>query len=530
MRNLKSCIVPVVILTAWLLDLIVCDLVVAADRKVFGIQRIHQAIAARAATNQSTATLPTIEQILDKYIQALGGRAAIQAPTSRIMKGSVTAPSFGAKGTIEIYAKAPNKQLTEIVAPVLGSLRTGFNGTDAWEEENGRVKDAPAFVKREADFYFPIKMRELYPRIELKGKERIADAEAYRLEAPRGGNPKRWYFDAETGLLIRTEVRNSAGKLVSSEDYEDYRDIDGVKIAFTTRGQEDNIAFIIRLDDVKHNLRIDDAKFERPVAKTTPTLSTVELEAAAGVKAETIREVTSALASKEMEGRGIAQPGGQQAARLLADRFAKIGLEPGGDGHTYQQRIRFKIATPLPDTAFRVGNNVFKFKSDFAIAQPPSPSAAKTARGSLVFVGYGVVSDELKRDDLSRIDVRGRIVMVFKGKPKNVDAGIWEKAAAERVVFGRLIEKGAAGFVVTYPGEASRFPMVAAFVSNRSVIPAEPLLQPTSPARWSIELLAARVTLPPAVLISEGAAERIFRAQRLDFAEVKQRAEAGEPV
>jgi len=86
------------------------------------------------------------------------------------MKGTITAPSVGGKGAIEIYAKAPNKQLTETSLNILRNSRTGFNGTIAWEEEGGEVKDAPGFSKRDADSYLPIKLKELYPRIDLKGK------------------------------------------------------------------------------------------------------------------------------------------------------------------------------------------------------------------------------------------------------------------------------------------------------------------------------------------------------------------------
>lgn len=492
----------------------------------------HPDICQPIIADQSTAALPLLEQVLEKYIRALGGRAALQSITSRIAKGSISAPLLGnAQGTIEIYARQPNKQLTEIKAPVLGVLRTGFNGTLAWEEDNGKVQDAPDFIKREADFYFPLKMRELYPRLELKGKEKTGGTEAYRIEAQGYGKPKRWYFDVETGLLIRKEVRDATDKLLSSEDYEDYRVIDGIKIAFITRSFEDNLTFIVKLNEVKHNLAIDDAIFEKPAAAAVPALTGAEQEAAAQVKTETIREVTTVLASREMEGRGMAQPGGERAAKYLAEKFARAGLKPGGDRATYFQPMKVKVQTPLPATAFKVGNHAFKFKTDFGIAQPPvSPSAMKKVRAPMVFVGYGVVSQELKRNDLAGLDIKGKIVLVLSGKPNDVDTAIWEKAAATRVVFGRLIEEGAAGFVVTYEGDQSRFPMIAAVISNRSVSLTQPLSQPTSAARWSIELLADQFKVPPAVLLSDRAAENIFAAQRIDFAQIKQKAEAGEFV
>lgn len=215
--------------------------------------------------------MPTIEQILDKYVQALGGKAVVQKLTSRAMKGTLSAPAFGATGTIEMYAKSPNKQLTEMASSILGTWRLGFNGRMAWEDEDGEIQELAVFPRREADFYLPIKMQELYPRIELRGKEKVGNREAYLLEAPRAGNPKRWYFDTGTGLLLRTEARNLKGELLNREDYSDYRAVDGLQIAFgICQIDEEGTEFIIQISEVKHNVPIDDSRFDKPAAKTTP--------------------------------------------------------------------------------------------------------------------------------------------------------------------------------------------------------------------------------------------------------------------
>jgi zinc protease len=256
------------ILTAGLLGSAL-PLSIAGSRQSASIQITQQPHAAKAAETKPAEVVPTIEQILDKYVQAIGGKAAVQAATSRVVKGTLAAPAFGVKGTIEIYAKAPNKQLTEMAAPILGKSRVGFNGAIAWEEENGTVKDLPIYAKREADFYLPIKLRDLYPKIEFKGKEKIGKREVFHLEAPRGGNPKRWYFDVESGLLLRTEVRNAEGKLLNSEDYEDYRAVDGIQIPFTIRQVTgDGTEIVITLNSVTHNAPIDEAKFDKPPAKS----------------------------------------------------------------------------------------------------------------------------------------------------------------------------------------------------------------------------------------------------------------------
>ena len=193
-------------------------------------------------------------------------------------------------------------------------------------------------------------------------------------------------------------------------------------------------------------------------------LSSLE-EAAAQVKLDTIREVATTLSSKEMEGRGTAQAGGERAAQYLAEKFAKAGLKPPGGEPSYQQQIKVEVQTLMPGTQLKVGSDTFRFKKDFGVAQP-AYTELKEVTGQIAFVGYGVVSSDLRRDDLAGVDVKDRIVMVLSGKPKGVDARLWQKESAQRVVFGRLIKKGAAGFIVTYDGDYSRFHVVAAAVRD----------------------------------------------------------------
>ena len=261
-------------------------------------------------------------------------------------------------------------------------------------------------------------------------------------------------------------------------------------------------------------------------SNTQRQLSSAEQAGASQVKAETVRDVTTVLSSKEMEGRGMAQPGGERASKYVAEKFAKAGLKPGGNGSSFLQQIRVRVQTLTPDTQFKVGNNAFKFKQDFAVAQPVG-TELKDIAGKIVFVAYGVVSPELQRDDLAGIDVSGKIVMVLSGTPKGVTAKAWEKESAQRTVFGRLINRGAAGFIVIYDGNPSRFPIAAAAVSNRLVSLAEPIASASLPARWSLELLADKFTVPTSVLISESAAENILADVGETFSQIKQQAETG---
>lgn len=251
------------------------------------------------------------------------------------------------------------------------------------------------------------------------------------------------------------------------------------------------------------------------VRSSGATLTAAERQATARLQIKTLREVTGALTAKEMEGRGTGQPGADRAAQYLADRFAKAGLRPGAP-NGWLQPAEFKVETVLPESSFRAGDTTFKFKQDFVLA-PPLPAQSVEAQGNLVFVGYGVVSDELKRDDLAGVDVKGKIAVVLSGRPKGVDPAAWGKAAGQQAVFGRLISKGATGFVVIYAGrETQPFSLAAAYLSRRRVSLAD---APGMPFK-----------IPPIVLIGAGAAGQIPAGQNLTLEQLGRQAESGEFV
>jgi hypothetical protein len=148
--------------------------------------------------------------------------------------------------------------------------------------------------------------------------------------------------------------------------------------------------------------------------KVARALAPNERELGTRIKAETIREVTSRLASKEMEGRGTATPGGERAARYLADRFAALGLKPLGDNGTYLQAVKFNSVEMLPETTLKAGETALKFRDEFVVA-PPYTSDSVDASGPMAFIGYGVRSPSLKRDDFAGLDVKGKFVVVLGG-------------------------------------------------------------------------------------------------------------------
>ncbi|MGH3850941.1 MAG: hypothetical protein ACRDRT_14780 [Pseudonocardiaceae bacterium] len=216
--------------------------------------------------------------MLASYVAALGGRAALEKINSRTAKGTFQVLGIALGGPAEMFAKAPNKTLTVLTVPGQTTLKEGFDGAVGWQEDpdEGVVNKSGLELGsaiRDADFYQPLKLRTQYPSLALKGTTKLALFKANGekgeardlvvLEAPRNGQPRLFYFDARTGLLLRTEERNQANEITSSTEYDDYREVDGIKIPFLIH-HIDDAHFVIKLAEVKQNVDIDDAVFAKP--------------------------------------------------------------------------------------------------------------------------------------------------------------------------------------------------------------------------------------------------------------------------
>lgn len=206
-----------------------------------------------------------------------------------------------------------------------------------------------------------------------------------------------------------------------------------------------------------------------PAAKASAPLTAAERSAVERVKLETIREVTTTLSSKEFEGRGTAQPGADKAARYLADRFAKLGLKPAGDNGTYLQSIKFKSAQVLPESSFKVGDAMLKHGEDYVVL-PPYTSELVDLMSGVLFAGFGVVSPELKRDDLAGLDLKDKVVIIVGGQPSGVDAAAWKRATNPQARAMSIFTRGAVGLIVANAGTpAQPFSTIANYLSRRRV-------------------------------------------------------------
>ncbi len=225
--------------------------------------------SATAAERKSTEPLPSLDQILGKYLQAVGGRDALEKVSTRVMVGTRTA-SEGWSAPLEVYQKAPNKILTTYK---LGSaFYTGFNGTVGWFQSNRGLREAEGQnlirLKQEAEFT-PLTLRDGYQNLRVIGKQPVGDRQAYVVQGtPKGGRSlERFFFDMESGLLLRISARDATplGPLPEETDFDDYRDVGGVKLPFTILHLSADHSYRDVYSEITQNVQIDDTRFDKPV-------------------------------------------------------------------------------------------------------------------------------------------------------------------------------------------------------------------------------------------------------------------------
>ena len=212
------------------------------------------------------ASSATVDQIVEKYVAALGGVDAIRKVTSRIMKGTIAVG--GSEMPIELFTKAPNKR----VSISNGQSFTAFDGTAGWMGNTGRpARDMSAAESEaaglDAEFSLALRLKEIFPQLRRGHPETIGGVECETLNGNGPGRPSvRLYFDRNSGLLLRMVryAETPVGRNATQIDYADYREMDGVKSPFRWTLSRTNGRFTIQIAEARNNAVVDDARFLKP--------------------------------------------------------------------------------------------------------------------------------------------------------------------------------------------------------------------------------------------------------------------------
>ena len=227
----------------------------------------HSAEASNA--KDATEVKVPVDPILEKYVTALGGSAALQKIKTRVEKGS--ADIGGKQFPIDVYAEAPDKRVSVMHLPN-GESVTAFNGSVGWLSVPGRPTHWMSSPEAEgahldAEFYLPLRIKQIFSEVKVGGQEKIEGKDTTLVHGIREGKPPvKFYFDMASGLLVRVlrYADTALGLNPTQIDYADYRDADGVKIPYRWTIARPSGRFTIQVEQIQQNAAIDASRFTAP--------------------------------------------------------------------------------------------------------------------------------------------------------------------------------------------------------------------------------------------------------------------------
>lgn len=257
------------------------DQLAALAERAAGRQGGAPAAAGQAGAGRGAAAAPagrgaqrpaeSVDEVLDKYVAALGGRDAIARLTSRVRRGTLTNRT-GQTSPLTIEETAAGR-IRVTLASTPGSARA-TDGTSAWTESGGRVRTLDgvetANAGLQADMLLGVDIKEKYAALAVRAYERANGKAVVVVEGRRSAAAaETLYFDRASGLLVRRSVRLNTpmGQLPVQIDYDGYRPVDGVLTPFEVRVTDWESVSVETFSDITHNQPIDAARFARPAAK-----------------------------------------------------------------------------------------------------------------------------------------------------------------------------------------------------------------------------------------------------------------------
>jgi photosynthetic reaction center cytochrome c subunit len=221
---------------------------------------------------------PSADQVLDKYLAALGGASRLSSVSTIVAKGTYKGYDDADTSALEIFAKSP-AQRSAVVHTLSGNSTTTFDGRDGWIAAPETEKPVPLLaitgqdldgLKLEAELWFPARIKQALSKWRVGARMTIDDREVQPVQGTTSsGGTATLCFDVESGLLVRL-VRFSespVGRLVSQIDYSDYREVSGVRMPFRWTVSWLDGRSVFELNEVRVNAAVPARTFAPPAPR-----------------------------------------------------------------------------------------------------------------------------------------------------------------------------------------------------------------------------------------------------------------------
>ena len=219
------------------------------------------------------AALPAARSIIDRHLAAIGGRDAVLSHSSTAAKATLTMPSAGLTGTLEIYGAKPNKSLVRVSIGGVGEVLEGFDGTYGWSQSpmtgpmllEGKQLDEKRF---DSDFYAELKPEDRYASMSTVEQTLFEGRQCYKLRLVRktGGEDIEFY-DVATGLKAGgvTTRESQMGTVTGTQVAGEYRKFGNLLHPTVVKTQMAGVEQVITITSVEYD-GVPPSVFEVPPA------------------------------------------------------------------------------------------------------------------------------------------------------------------------------------------------------------------------------------------------------------------------
>lgn len=225
---------------------------------------------ATPTTPAQPANLPSASEIFKRSVEAIGGEDAVRKHTSMRMKGTLAMPAAKMQGPMEILMLAPNRFLTTIEMPGMGTMAQGFDGTVGWSKNpmmgtqllEGRTLDE---LRRSADFYKELDPGKLWREATVTGVVDFGGRPCYEIVVKGDLGDGSLFYGVDDGLArgMRLSVESPMGKIPATTRMVEYRNFDGMMVASKTEIEAMGAVQTMTVDSIDF-AAIDPKSFELP--------------------------------------------------------------------------------------------------------------------------------------------------------------------------------------------------------------------------------------------------------------------------
>jgi len=223
------------------------------------------------SAQQESLSLPSGSEIRQRYVDALGGAAALRAPKSSHAVGRLEMPSQGLAASMEVFASAPNKLYTRMDIPGVGLITSGFDGEVGWTmnpmvgaallEDNNLNQ-----VRQQADFYSVLQPEAYIESFEPVGTTEFEGMACYEVKVlTKWGEGYVEYYEVETGLL-RGNVRKqetAMGSIDATAIIVEYTPFGGILVPSKVVQRAMAMETILTVSSVEYD-SVEESLFEIP--------------------------------------------------------------------------------------------------------------------------------------------------------------------------------------------------------------------------------------------------------------------------